>query len=110
MLAKVRRAVTGQATVPEGRAAAPDRGGPCSLADVKKQLLMVLDDCRDGAGRLSIEDRISSADSVTELWLLRSDIYQCVARQRGQSEASRRINSLLPIFEGWIPARHLAAV
>lgn len=109
VLARVRRAVTGQAASPEGLAAAA-KGGPCSLADVKKQLLLVLDDCRNGERYSSIEGRISSADSVIELWLLRSDIYQCVARESGQGEASRRINSLLPVFEGWIPARHLAPI
>lgn len=106
----VKRAVTGQSAHTDLRAAAAAKGGPCALADVKKQLVMVLDDCRNGAGHLSIESRISSADSVTELWLLRCDIYQCVARERGQREATHRINSLLPVFEGWIPARHLAPI
>lgn len=110
MLARVRRAVTGQGAGADGRTLASVTDRPCSLAEVQKQLAMVLEDCRDDVHRLRIESRISSAESVTELWLLRSDIYQCVARERGQGEAARRINSLIPVFEGWIPSRQLATI
>jgi hypothetical protein len=110
MLALVRRAVTGQGVSADNRVQAPAGSRPYALADVQKELALTLEDCPDDVLRLRIEGWISSATSVTELWLLRCDIYQCVARACGQGEASRRINSLLPVFEGWIPDRQLVPV
>lgn len=81
-----------------------------SLEDVKKHLLGVLDDCRDSAVRQRIANQIVTSPRVADLWLLRPDIYQYVACERGQGEAMRRINELLPLFEGWVPATQLSRV
>ncbi|MES2509045.1 MAG: hypothetical protein V4625_03905 [Pseudomonadota bacterium] len=99
MLALVKRAVTGQ-TAASGEAST---AGLSSREEVQKQLLGVLGDCPDGVVKIRINGRIAAAASVLDLWHLRSDIYQLVAREKGQTEASRRINSLLPLFEGWVP-------
>jgi hypothetical protein len=54
--------------------------------------------------------RTTNARSATELWLLRVDFYQAVARVHGQSVASQRINRLIPLFELLIPAHMLSPV
>jgi hypothetical protein len=54
--------------------------------------------------------RTTNARSATELWLLRVDFYQALAKEYGQSVASQRINSLLPLFELLIPAHMLSPV
>jgi hypothetical protein len=46
--------------------------------------------------------RIRNAHNAGELWMLRSDVYQVIATQINQSEATRRVNSLLPCFDKWI--------
>ena len=111
VLAFVRRAVSGHREASlEGDVAPEKNVQKMPLADVKKQLAIALDDCRNDVVRLRTAEQIHSATSVTELWMMRCDIYQCVAREKGQGEATRRINSLLPLFEGWVPAKQLTAV
>jgi hypothetical protein len=52
--------------------------------------------------------RIDGARTAQDLWLLRGDIFQLVARQFCQEEAVQRVNALLPAFTGWLPERMLA--
>jgi hypothetical protein len=47
---------------------------------------------------------------VKELWMLRSDVHQLISRQLSQQEAAKRINDLMPCFEGWIPSRSLVKI
>jgi hypothetical protein len=54
--------------------------------------------------------KITAARKVSELWMLRSDAYQIIARQHSQSEAAKRINGVLTFFEGWIPASQLTHI
>lgn len=54
--------------------------------------------------------RIEEACTAQQLWLLRGEIFQLVARQFCQEEAVRRINALLPAFSGWLPERMLTRV
>ena len=60
------------------------------------------------ADRLRIKVRLSK--DVQELWMLRSDIHQLLSQHFNQSEASHRINNLLPCFVGWIPERQLIRI
>jgi hypothetical protein len=60
------------------------------------------------ADRLRLKVRLSK--DVKELWMLRSDIHQLLSQHFNQSEASHRINSLLPCFVGWIPERQLVRI
>jgi hypothetical protein len=53
---------------------------------------------------------IRNALNVSDLWLLRSGLYQTIARQHSQGEAALRINALLPYFKLWIPERQLSSV
>jgi hypothetical protein len=54
--------------------------------------------------------RIDSAITPQALWQLRPELYQIIARTFSQSEAQRRVNELLPLFEGWVPAHQLNAI
>jgi hypothetical protein len=54
--------------------------------------------------------KIRSARDVNEVWMLRSDVHQMIAREINQQEAALRINALMPLFEGWIPAKALTSI
>ncbi|HSW03897.1 hypothetical protein [Aquabacterium sp.] len=47
--------------------------------------------------------------SGTDLWLLRG-VYQLAACEHCEAEARRRVNDLLPAFEGWVPPTAMALV
>ena len=65
-----------------------------------------LHDCKNmGAQRLIY--KINVAPTPSDLWLLRSDVHQCIAQTHCQSEAAERINALIPAFDGWLPASQL---
>ena len=51
--------------------------------------------------------RIDGARSAHDLWLLRGELFQLVAREFCQEEAVQRVNALLPAFSGWLPQRTL---
>jgi hypothetical protein len=82
---------------------------PMAVNDVRIQLLRVLKDCH-AIDALRLGLRVQATQSVKELWLLRSDLYGCIARHHSQTEASQRINALLPCFDGWLPSRQLTRV
>ena len=69
------------------------------LEQIRQRLYSALSDCKDNV-----------AASPPELWLLRCDMHQCIARVHDQAEATRRINALLDAFEGWVPAGQLAEI
>ena len=79
------------------------------LTEIRQHRRAVLADCTAmDAQRLQF--KVQAAMSAHELWMLRSDLYECVARHHSQSEAARRINALLPCFDGWLPSRQLARI
>ena len=51
--------------------------------------------------------KINRASAASDLWLLRSDVHQCIAQTHNQGEAAARINALIPAFDGWLPASQL---
>lgn len=79
------------------------------LAGIRQRLLAVLDDCTAVDTR-RIQFKVQASMSAHELWMLRSDLYECVARHHSQTEAARRINDLLPCFDGWLPSRQLVRI
>ncbi|GAB3469552.1 hypothetical protein GCM10011496_01450 [Polaromonas eurypsychrophila] len=86
--------------------AAPDR---LPLEQIRERLYAALLDCKDmGAQRVIY--RINVAATPSELWLLRSDLYQCIARVHNQAEAARRTNNLLDAFDGWVPSNQLTPI
>ena len=74
------------------------------IEQIQSQFSMLLKDC-SGQRAQRVTYRINGAITADELWQLRSELHQCVSQLHSQAEAARRINSLLPSFEGWIPAR-----
>ena len=86
--------------------AAPAR---LNLEQIRERLYAALLDCKDmGAQRVIY--RINVATSPSELWLLRSDLHQCIARVHDQAEATRRTNLLLDAFEGWVPSHQITPI
>ncbi len=72
------------------------------LHSVRQSLESLLHDCEStGSDRMLY--RIQTARTPSELWDLRCDLHQCISRRHDQNEASRRINSLVPVFSGWVP-------
>jgi hypothetical protein len=83
----------------EGRTPAPDLR---SVEELRQRSLDAIADCtRPHAER--IRSQLARAPTAQQLWLARCDIYQAVAHQHCEAEAMRRINDLLPVFEGWLP-------
>ncbi len=46
---------------------------------------------------------LERANTVVELWLMRSNLYQYLAQDLGEAEAVSRISNLLPLFKDAIP-------
>jgi hypothetical protein len=87
----------------------PDTPERLPLDHIRLKLHHTLHDCK----RLDVQRlgyRINAADTAADLWLLRSDLYQCIARARDQAEAARRINAVLDSFSGWLPADQLTPI
>ena len=79
------------------------------LTEVRQRLRAVLADCT-AMDAQRIQFRVQAAMTAHDLWMLRSNLYECVAREHSQSEAARRINALLPCFDGWLPSRQLVRI
>jgi len=76
---------------------------------IKQQFRALLSDCDDKRAQ-RVSYRISGALTADELWQIRSELHQCISQLHSQTEAARRINSLLPTFTGWVPARQLVNI
>jgi hypothetical protein len=84
-------------------------GKPMPMEEVRQRLMQTLKDCQvTDAQRLGI--RVQATRNAKELWMLRSDLYDCIARHHSQTEAARRINGLLSCFEGWLPPGQLTRI
>ena len=54
--------------------------------------------------------KINMARTPAELWLLRSDLHQCISQVHSHGVAAERINALIPAFEGRLPATKLRRI
>ena len=79
------------------------------MIELRQLTLALLHDC-SGTACERLRLRIRGARNAQELWMIRSEVFQLIASQHCQSQAARRINELLPAFEGWLPARLLVPV
>lgn len=79
------------------------------LDDVRLRMREALTDCA-GMDAQRLLFKVQAAQTADALWMLRSDLYNCIARHHSQSQATQRINALLPCFEGWLPSRQLVRV
>jgi hypothetical protein len=74
---------------------------------VRRRMRDLLSDLQANTARERMEFKIDNAQSANELWVLRGDLYSVLAKQLSQQEAIRRVDGLLPSFEGWLPAWQL---
>ncbi len=79
------------------------------LDELRQHVAAVLSDC-GGAASERMRWRVRQAAAARDLWQLRCDLFQLVASQHCQAVAARRINALLPRFEGWLPQAMLLPV
>lgn len=80
-----------------------------SIDQLRQRLQAVIEDCREHrTDRMNY--KIAIARTPNDLWLLRSDLHQCVSQAHSQAEAANRINSLVPAFQGWLPASQLTRI
>ena len=86
------------------RAAKPD-----SMGSIRQHMCQLLQDCPDGAKTLVIRS-LNRAVTPHEAWMLRSNIFQCIARCHGELEARDRVNRLIPHFQPVLPAARLRPV
>ena len=87
----------------------PAPPGRLTLEQIRHRLYQALVDCKDMSTQRAIY-RINVANTPADLWLLRGDLHQCIARVHNQAEATQRINELLDAFEGWVPSRQLTPI
>jgi hypothetical protein len=79
------------------------------IEQIRESLQAVLHDCKDMRTQRVIY-KINIARTPADLWLLRSDLHQCIAKVHSQTEAAERVNSLIHVFEGWVPASQLTPI
>jgi hypothetical protein len=71
------------------------------LEEMRQAMVESVIDCSPKSTR-AVRTQVSAATSAQQLWLLRSEVYQAVSDEFGQSEAERRISALTPLFEGFV--------
>jgi hypothetical protein len=96
----------GRGVAPEGMGTVADH---LTVAQIKAEMLDALKDC-ESPTTARIRYRIEHCVTATELWLMRSDVFQAVSGRHSQSEAGERVNRLLHCFKGWIPSSQLLPV
>lgn len=79
------------------------------IEQVRQALHLCIQDC-PGTAALRVIYKIDLAKTPADLWLLRTDLHQCISHAHSQAEAARRINALLGAFRGWIPAAQLTPI
>lgn len=88
----------------ESPAEATPRRAAHSLDAVRRLMLESLADCGQDE---RLRRQLAGADDAQQLWQMRCEIYQAIARRHCEAEAVRRLNALLPFFKGWLPASAL---
>ena len=76
---------------------------------IQQALADALNDC-DGDRATLIRYKIDMAQTPIQLWELRSDVHQCIARLHSERVAAARVNDIAGMFEGWIPANQLTRI
>ncbi|MES1976954.1 MAG: hypothetical protein V4451_02895 [Pseudomonadota bacterium] len=72
------------------------------LDGIRSAMLLAVASCSE-ASRLRIEDLVKHSISAVELWLIRADIFQCLAREVGQKHAAGQVAALDPLFNAALP-------
>lgn len=77
-------------------------GAAHSMDELRRLCLDLFADCMPPGGD-RLRAQVAQARTAQQLWLMRCEIYQAIARRHCEAEAVRRINALLPAFEGSMP-------
>ena len=86
----------------ESQRTAPPERSLHSIDELRQRSLQLIADCtRPNDER--IRGQVARAATAQQLWQVRCDIYQAIAHRHCEAEAVRRLNELLPAFEGWLP-------
>jgi hypothetical protein len=85
------------------------RAPKLTLSQIKLQVELAIQDL-NGQDADRLRFKIRGCREAQDVWLLRSDLYQLVAKRFSQQEAAQRVNNLLPCFEGWMPTRNLTQI
>ncbi len=80
------------------------------IEQIRHSLHRTLDDCREDIRAQRMMFKINAAKTPVDLWMLRSDLLQCISQAHSQRVAVERINSLVDIFEGWVPPSQLTRI
>ncbi len=80
-----------------------------TVAEAKLKFELAIQDLQ-GKEVERLRYKIRGVREVSDLWLLRSDIHQLIAKGQDQQKAAEAINALLPCFEGWMPAHQLIKI
>lgn len=75
---------------------------PPDLEAIRQAMRLAMAPCSNDHRARAI-GQIARAGTAVELWLLRSSLYQYLAQDLGQAEATRRCTALLPLFKDAVP-------
>lgn len=78
-----------------------------SVDAIRCAMVRTMRGCSD-RHRARAADLVMHAVDAQALWLVRGDLYQSLARELGEREATRRIGGLQPLFRGHVDAVELA--
>ena len=87
---------------PVARETAVTEADPPDPEAIRQAMRMAVAPCSN-EHRARATGQIARADSVVELWLLRSSLYQYLAQDLGQAAAAQRVADLLPLFKDAVP-------
>ncbi len=76
---------------------------------IRSSLRQTLHDCIDVRAQRVLY-KIDMAKTAGDLWLLRSDLHQCIAQVHSERVAAERINGLIGAFRGWLPSGQLTRI
>ena len=91
------------------RLSGPRVADSADLTRIRAAMLERVIDCELKTVR-RIRVQLAGATSAMQLWLLRSELYQALSEQFGQAEAAARVDTLRPLFQGFLPSKQLRAV
>jgi hypothetical protein len=80
-----------------------------TLSQIKLAMELSIQDLA-GQDADRLRHKIRAVRDVRELWMLRSDMHQVIAKQQSQQSAAVTINALLPNFAGWLPKEQLVSI
>jgi len=85
----------------DGAESAEEEPRPVDLNAIRCQMIRAMRGCSEHH-RARAADKVIAAASALELWMVRCDLYQFLARDIGELEASRRMDGLKGLFRGHV--------